>query len=318
MQRMPITIDSIHYVVSNTGFTVDEDRPHDQSCTYRGIARRMGYDEENDRVHALIKSMTVSGFIRQNGLGAFHIGPTPLPTQRQRDIAADRAFAARLDASAAAGNLTTHEPGDACSLGLWHEGRCPDRRLEEALRADDMAEDRGNITPQERVTCGVHRCLARDCATDPFHTTQDDAVMQLWRQLKAADDSPEARLIHRQVEMIRLKNRPLPHENPWTGRLDREDVLPLDGERNISMTQLAEGDRHIADGYHEKWRKNHNPEDLDQAMFFHALADLLETYIREMEQDHEEARPAPAGVPPGVTRKFTKARGPGPAEQDKT
>jgi hypothetical protein len=43
---------------------------------------------------------------------------------RRRDIAADLRFADQLDQAAAVGDFTSHNPGDACSLGLWHTGPC--------------------------------------------------------------------------------------------------------------------------------------------------------------------------------------------------
>lgn len=43
---------------------------------------------------------------------------------RRRDAAADRRLADQLAAADEAGDLTTHQPGDACGHGLWHTGPC--------------------------------------------------------------------------------------------------------------------------------------------------------------------------------------------------
>jgi hypothetical protein len=42
----------------------------------------------------------------------------------RREIAADRRFAAALEEADRRGELVTHEPDDACTLGLWHTGGC--------------------------------------------------------------------------------------------------------------------------------------------------------------------------------------------------
>lgn len=80
--QMPITMESVYAVVAGTAEPQDNyvtDRSHLAS----GIARRMGYAETDPRVHALIKSMAVSGYIKQNPLGAYYPGPTPLPERRE-------------------------------------------------------------------------------------------------------------------------------------------------------------------------------------------------------------------------------------------
>lgn len=94
-----------------------------------------------------------------------------LPFADDGQAAADRALVDRLAASDEAGNLTSHRPDDACSLGLWHEGPCPDRRLERQLQIDDRAEDRG-MPADERATCGVHRGWLDACIGDPSHANR--------------------------------------------------------------------------------------------------------------------------------------------------
>lgn len=43
---------------------------------------------------------------------------------KRRQMAADRQLSDDLDAAEAAGELTTHEWGQDCTLGLWHTGPC--------------------------------------------------------------------------------------------------------------------------------------------------------------------------------------------------
>jgi prolyl-tRNA editing enzyme YbaK/EbsC (Cys-tRNA(Pro) deacylase) len=50
---------------------------------------------------------------------------------RAAQIAADNAFAARLAELDEAGQLTTHDLGEACPAGLWHEGDCPDEYVDD-------------------------------------------------------------------------------------------------------------------------------------------------------------------------------------------
>jgi hypothetical protein len=257
--RLAITAEAVYQVVSDPDYSVDE-RARNGSCTARGIAARMGYDEMEPDVHTLIRSMRIAGFIKQNALGGYEIGPTPLPAAGRavaspraagresvppeltdrfgrvwahqsgdvyvhdkmawlaeqvvspsmtlpsrsaqqnpayqwcdlclrlfatagpsgvvpgaeddpdaRQRAYDRAFLERLEASQAAGNLTSHDPGDACELGLWHEGPCPDVTLERQLVLDDRAEDRGGDR-DDMETCGVHRKWAKDCVSSPDHS----------------------------------------------------------------------------------------------------------------------------------------------------
>lgn len=51
----------------------------------------------------------------------------PYQEARRRDIEADRRRVEALNQAAAAGAVTSHEPGQACPLGLWHTGPCPIR-----------------------------------------------------------------------------------------------------------------------------------------------------------------------------------------------
>ncbi len=49
----------------------------------------------------------------------------PYEEARLAEIAADARRAETLREADAAGDVTTHEPGNACPLGLWHTGPCP-------------------------------------------------------------------------------------------------------------------------------------------------------------------------------------------------
>lgn len=96
----------------------------------------------------------------------------PYKAADRQQAAADRELVDRLAASEAAGNMVNHRPEDACSLGLWHEGPCPDAELERQLDIEDRAEDRG-MDPNDRDTCSTHRKWFKDCvATDQIHSNR--------------------------------------------------------------------------------------------------------------------------------------------------
>lgn len=176
------------------------------ATTPRSIAYRLGRDEMDPEVHAMIKSMIVSGYLRKSPLGALKAGPTQIPVPQQRrptpglppparpapggdvdhsrpgpsaeipdsvlraadaqQAAADRRLADRLAESQRQGNFVTHDMQDCCELGVWHEGLCSPPRPGQFLKAWD-----GAVITADREPNGY----AANCSVCGYVSSDDEA-----------------------------------------------------------------------------------------------------------------------------------------------
>lgn len=289
-----VTMDAIYELVTG-GHSPDGDT----TTTLIGICRRLGREPGDDEVASMVAAMNVSGFLRRDALGAYHRGPTRFAFSQAH---LDRRFAARIDASQAAGTLVTHSAEQACSLGLWHEGACPDRDLEKQLHDDDVAQDNRGLLPWQRRTCEVHRGWMADCALDPAHLAEDSHVLDWAGKVKHSErHEPHNRRLLAQADAIRRKRQPPPEKNPYTGTMDVAEFMP--NGNGQSLAELIEAHRWLAhNNFEEHLAGNSTPgrDYLDDALFWHAVADALDRRVKGLPDVDQRGRPKPSGVPEGV------------------
>lgn len=142
------------------------------------ISEELGRDPRDQEVFSLLNSMTVSGYLTRSPLGALTVGPNRIPAtrkvgggcERPRATATNTRPPARQDPSF--DGMSWTPPGQRRPVGVLPGQPVDDRGdLEEALAADDAAEDRG-MHGDDRSTCGQHRRWIEDCIGDRSHANR--------------------------------------------------------------------------------------------------------------------------------------------------
>ena len=100
----------------------------------------------------------------------------------------------------------------------------------------------------------------------------EDAVLEAWSKLRVVDTSEEALRIRAEADAIRLRRRPAPESNPYTGTIKLDD---LNLNPDETLTEEAQHLRWTAEMFDSNVRRG-DRRAADDALFWHAAADAVE------------------------------------------